>query len=47
MLPIVDLNDWLSMLILKFDGTHKTENLQGFSEVGEKKQLLIVFVSSF
>ncbi|KAB8151826.1 hypothetical protein EZY14_016675 [Kordia sp. TARA_039_SRF] len=31
-------------LALNFTSTHQTENLRGFSEVGENKQLLIAIV---
>jgi len=31
-------------LALNFASTHQTENPQGFSEVGENKQLLIAIV---
>jgi hypothetical protein len=31
-------------LTLNFANTYQTENLQGFSEVGENKQLLIAIV---
>tara|TARA_R110002124_G_scaffold210794_1_gene377230 strand:- start:977 stop:1096 length:120 start_codon:yes stop_codon:yes gene_type:complete len=32
------------VLALNFASTHQTENPQGFSEVGENKQLLIAIV---
>jgi len=31
-------------LVINFASTHQTENPQGFSEVGENKQLLIAIV---
>ncbi|GGZ94555.1 hypothetical protein GCM10007028_36060 [Algibacter mikhailovii] len=31
-------------LAINFASTHQTENLRGFSEVGENKQLLIAIV---
>lgn len=33
------------VLALNFASTHQTENPQGFSEVGENKQLLIAIVT--
>jgi hypothetical protein len=38
--------EYLLALALNFANTHQTENQLGFSEVGEKKQLLITIVGN-
>ena len=39
------MSSWM-VLAFNFASTHQTENLKGFSEVGENKQLFIANVSS-